>query len=327
MVRRVTPSQYNAMVRQAQQRQAQEIRRYNAEVDRVNQHNKRLVDNFNRDVNNHNRKVVSDVNRYNKAVDDENRRRRQQTKQAIDNYNRTVRAHNQQVRADNQRRQQQLNALRSRPVETRYTLVRDATYDLSDRYTDLEARAGSEGLSEELLAASARESSNSIAVMDALLGNGVEDAVNDADAAGVIEYLKGFSDDLCDRWRGAVFALNPNNPDASRHFCTSAREIFTEILEAWAPDADVLAHDPAVQLTPQGKPTRRGKIRYLLAQKGVTTAAAAEFVDADIDNIVQLFGVFNEATHGAAGAHGLSKLKAIRTRVEGGIMFLANIAT
>jgi hypothetical protein len=46
----------------------------------------------------------------------------------------------------------------------------------------------------------------------------------------------------------------------------------------------------------------------------------------DIDDIVQLFHVFNEATHGSAGKHGFARLQSIRQRVEGGIMFLAAVA-
>src|SRR5699024_5473135 len=42
------------------------------------------------------------------------------------------------------------------------------------------------------------------------------------------EKLRKISEDLDNRWKGAVYALNPNNPDAARHFCPSAREIFTE---------------------------------------------------------------------------------------------------
>ncbi|WP_226954846.1 pPIWI-associating nuclease domain-containing protein [Mesopusillimonas faecipullorum] len=50
------------------------------------------------------------------------------------------------------------------------------------------------------------------------------------------------------------------------------------------------------------------------------------FVEQDIEDILRLFHVFNEATHGAAGKHGLTKLQHVRTRVENGIIFLAAIA-
>jgi hypothetical protein len=178
----------------------------------------------------------------------------------------------------------------------------------------------------DLLALSERETSNSVAVAEALLGDEPEIPESGQDT-GILEYLAGFSQDLCDRWRGALFSLNPVNPDAGRHFCTSVREIFTEILDKWADNGDVLAADPHCELTPNGTgPTRRAKIRYLLKRKGADSPEMLGFVEKDIEDILQLFPVFNEATHGAAGKHGFAKLQSIRQRVEGGIMFLAAVA-
>ncbi|MER9863003.1 hypothetical protein [Mesorhizobium sp. M0185] len=48
----------------------------------------------------------------------------------------------------------------------------------------------------------------------------------------------------------------------------------------------------------QGKPTRKAKIRYLLGKKGMLHDKLEVFIETDITNIVQLFGVFNQATHG-----------------------------
>ena len=90
---------------------------------------------------------------------------------------------------------------------------------------------------------------------------------------------------------------------------------------------DVLEADPNCELTPnKTAPTRRAKIRYLLKQKGADSPEMLGFVEKDIDDILQLFHVFNEATHGTAGKHGFAKLQSIRQRVEGGIMFLAAVA-
>ena len=50
-----------------------------------------------------------------------------------------------------------------------------------------------------------------------------------------------------------------------------------------------------------------------------------QFVEDDIENIVQLFNVFNKGTHGAAGTFDLPQLGAVRKRVENGIMFLTEI--
>lgn len=315
----MTPSQYNAWLRQQQSQYNQAVRRHNQEVERINRANKAAVEKLIRD---HNREVDR-VNQHNKrVVDDYNRRQRQHNQNAraaVTKYNQVVRAHNAQVEHDRQRRLSALRALTS----TRYVEVRDSTYELSERFERVERSAG---VAADLVALSEKEASNSAAVAEALIGDETK-ALENAPDTGILEYLAGFSQDLCDRWRGALFSLNPANPDAGRHFCTSVREIFTEILDEWANNDDVIEADPNCELTPNKTgPSRRAKVRYLLKRKGADSPEMLGFVEKDIDDILQLFHVFNEATHGAAGKHGFAKLQSIRQRVEGGIMFLAAIA-
>lgn len=321
MVRRMTPSQYNNWLRQQQNQHNQAVRRYNQEVDRVNRANKAAAEKLVRDYN----REVDRVNQYNKRVVDEHNRRLRQHNQnasaAVAKYNQAVRNYNAQVERDRQRR---LSVLRSLTT-TVYRDVRDSTLELSERFNHVE-RSATTTVSPDLLALSEKEANNSAIVAEALLAD-EPNAAESAQDTGILEYLSGFSQDLCDRWRGALFSLNPTNPDAGRHFCTSVREIFTEILDKWADNQDVLDADPNCELTPnKTAPTRRAKIRYLLKRKGADTPEMLGFVEKDIDDILQLFHVFNEATHGAAGKHGFARLQNIRQRVEGGIMFLASVA-
>ena len=58
----------------------------------------------------------------------------------------------------------------------------------------------------------------------------------------------------------------------------------------------------------------------------MTDPAFEDFVDKDIDNIIELFGVFNEGTHGEAGKFDLPKLVSLKRRVEGAIVFVTSIA-
>lgn len=328
----MTPQQYNAWIRQQQQARERAIRNYNQEVDRVNRANKAAAEKAVRAhnsevdrVNQHNRRVVAEANReidrinqQNRRAADHNKRVDRDNRAAVDKYNRAVRAHNAEV---DRHRQRQLAALRVN-TSPRYVEVRESTFDLSARFD----RAVQEAVSAELVALSEREASNSVAVAETLLQDEPTTLLATEDT-GILEYLQGFSQDLCDRWSGAIYALNPANPDAGRHFCTSAREIFAEILDKWADNEDVLKADSACELTPnKTAPSRRAKIKYLLKRKGADTPEMLGFVEKDIDDILQLFHVFNEATHGIAGKHGFTKLLNIRQRVEGGIMFLAAVA-
>ena len=57
----------------------------------------------------------------------------------------------------------------------------------------------------------------------------------------------------------------------------------------------------------------------------MTLAALGDFVNEDIDNVVQLFYVFNDGTHGSSGKYDLRPLLRHQERVEDGIMYLANL--
>lgn len=318
----MTPSQYQSWLRQQENAHKEAIRRYNQEVDRVNRANRaaaeKSVRDYNREVdrvNQHNQRVVSD---YNSRL----RQYNQNASAAVNKYNQAVRVHNAQVERDRQRR---LSALRANST-TRYVEVRQSTFELSERFDRVERSADTTAAYADLVTLSEKEASNSAAVAEALISEEPKTSESAQDT-GILEYLAGFSQDLCDRWRGALFSLNPGNPDAGRHFCTSVREIFSEILDKWADNNDVLETNPDCELTPNGTgPSRRAKVRYLLKKKGADSPEMLGFIEKDIDDILQLFHLFNEATHGAAGKHGFAKLQSIRQRVEGGIMFLAAVA-
>ncbi len=93
-----------------------------------------------------------------------------------------------------------------------------------------------------------------------------------------------------------------------------------------APDEKVLALNPNCDTAPNGQPTRKEKIRYLLSRCGLLTAEAVDFVDEDVKNVLALFRVFNDGTHGSSGKFGLNKLMSIKTRVEDGITYLFSIS-
>ena len=291
MARRFSSSQLRSKLRQAQQKQRQAITKYNDAVRR------------------HNQGVRTAVNRYNQVV----------------------RTHNERVRANRRRLASELARLQSQPtITTRYVVYRTSVRTLQKSYSRLEASADSQQLDaryNRLLDLSEREAANSAEVTNHILGDeeagsGAVDGLADAD---LLDGLRRISTDLNDRWNGAVFSLHPQNPDAARHFCTSAREILTQILQLKAPDDDVVTLLPDCELTQDGSPTRRSKIRYFLARRDMMAESLEQFVEDDIENIVQLFSVFNKGTHGVAGTFDLPQLRAVRKRVENGIAFLLDI--
>ena len=302
MARRVTPSQFNAMLRRAESQRRQAIQKINREIDRVNRANKKAVDDYNR-----------------------------QAKKAVDDYNREVRQHNARVRSNRQNLDRAIRRLEQearKPTRVTYTVRSRTVYESYQRLNERYEAGAYPAHFNDALDLAEREASNS-AELEAVLGEEPTDAGQELQLEtdpALTETLSKVQNDLPDRWRGALYALSPRNPDAARHFCTSAREIFAKIFEVRAPDSAVRAAFGNCDLTPQGTPTRRAKIRYLLSRQSLTDEALEDFVDTDVDNILSLFTVFNEGTHGRAGAYGASQLVAIKTRVEDGMKFLLDLS-
>jgi hypothetical protein len=284
----VTPSQFRSMIRQAEQKQ------------------RRAIQDYNRAVENHNRAA----------------------KRAVADYNREVRAHNARVRANRQRLQRELDKLARQPaVSVRsHVTYRRSVRTLHESFVRLEsapARPSWGSAGDELFELAEGEAANSVQSLNALLSpSEAEEAPGALKQTSLGDELRAISPDLDARWRGALYALSPANPDASRHFCTSSREILVSVLDLEAPDDVVLRELPNCRVTDEGRPTRRAKIEFCLRRKAVASPELADFVDADIENVSTLFGVFNDATHGHAGKFDLPQLASLKVRVEDAIRFL-----
>jgi hypothetical protein len=301
MVRRVTPAQFQAIVRQEEARRRRAINEYNAAARKHNTELKRAIDAQNAEA--------------------------RKAKQAVDRYNREARAHNARVRADQQRLAREITRIERQTRASQVSAVQRSTLSLHEAYkvVDLAADAddwGTEG--NRLVDLAETEAANSAAVSNVLTGD--EAAAGEIESTALTDHLSIFSEDLDSRWRGALFSLNPANPDAARHFCTSAREIITRILDISAPDDQVKTEIADCELTAAGRPVRRDKVRYLLERRDSSHESLEQFVDTDIEDVVGLFRVFNDGTHGDAGKFDLAALHGLKGRVEGAIRFLSTVA-
>ena len=292
MPRRMSSSQIRSKLRQAQTKQRQAVQK------------------LNNAVRTHNNKV----RQYNSE------RRR-----AIDAYNREVRSYNARVRANRSRLRSALLSLSTRTITARYTSSHTSVEALYSAYERLDNSDADPFLSD----LAERDTANSMSVLNALLGDNSQAQVGDGELTStkLSESLSRYSMDMQDRWSGAIFALNPGNPDAARHFCTSAREILADILNAEAPNTEVLSRFPGCQVTEQGTPTRRAKIHYCLDRSGLNNRSLEDFIDVNINNLSVLFKDLNAGAHGPAGKFSLPQLTAIKTRVEDSIDFLCEIVT
>ena len=293
MVRRITSSsQLRSM-----------INRHNRKVREFNTRQKRTVDAYNREVRTYNNK----------------------RKRAIDVYNRDVREYNRRRRAYQARLASARSIAVRRPVVVgNYSLLHRSAVELSDVYARLDAAQADPYLSD----LAERETTNSLTVVNNLLGERESgfDNIDDINSTGITEELSKISPDLNNRWRGALFALDPENPDAARHFCSSSREIIADILNSNAPDADVMAQISDCPITERGTPTRRAKITYCLDRRGMPNDDLEAFIDSNVRDLNLLFEELNAGAHGPAGKFAISELLVIKTRVEDAICFICEIA-
>lgn len=259
------------------------------------------------------------INDYNQAV----RKYNSQVKKAVDAYNRFVRDYNSTVRKNKQIITREICKLNTSSHSTYTVSVRTMQQhyvDVNSIYTEGYPVTSEQ---DEILDLIESEQANSIITANVIENN--ESPEENTEDREIGDKLHLVSEDLDNRWKGAVYALNPNNPDATRHFCTSAREIFTEFIEMKAPDEDVFRFNPGCEKTSRGNATRREKIKYMMRLKGMEPCVI-DFADADITNILELFHVLSDGTHGAAGKYAFSKLLQVKKRVEQGISFLCTIS-
>lgn len=296
-----------------------------AELRRADQKARQAVSNYNREVNKYNADRRRAVNDYNAGV--------RKVSQAIDRYNRDARAHNARVRANRARLQQEIRRLESSQSRTVVRVEYGASVSsLAKSFHRLEERASNAAWSgTDLLDYSGGETANSVAALNAFLDDAPTTEATDAEVEELQETAVGqelavLDADLSARWHGALFALHPRNPDAARHFCTSAREMLSDMLEIVAPSHLVEAYDPSCDRTENGTVSRRARIRFCLRRSGAYGPELEDFVEKDITNVLALFREFNDGTHGSAGRFTLAQLRALKIRAEDAIRFIMRIA-
>lgn len=293
MARHYSASQIKSKLRQSQNNLKQAINKYNREVDKYNANVKKAIRQYNTAVNNYNAKVRS--------------------------HNATVRRNRQIINNELRRLNAQSTTTTSFRLSTQrmhqtYSRVNDVYYEghdvtpQQDRILDLIEQEQAAGL----------VTSNYIEN-----GNPPTEQPEDIELGNKLALV---SEDLNNRWKGAIFSLNPNNPDATRHFCTSTREIFTEFLEIKAPDEAVFAFNPTCARTENGNATRREKIKYMMRNVSMDESVIA-FVEEDIKNILELNHLLSGGTHGPAGKYSFDQLLQVKKRVEQGVNFLCEISS
>lgn len=308
----MTPQQYK-----------RKIDEYNRKVKQHNAKVQRDVDKYNRDVKRHNDQLIQQQNREIKKVNAYN-------KKQVDNYNRQIREYN----SDQQKRRLQLqsavnkfNQSRNSYITTRTSIVyTKSVQNLENNYEVLDNYNRTNHIEDNSLLVDypTQETSNSVQLYNSITGFDQGEELNplDLNRSIVEEKLFELSSELGKRWRGALYSLNPQNPDAARHFCTSIREIFIQLIDIKAPSQKVLEYNPNALLH-NGQPNRKEKIRYILTGQGNSSQELVSFIDADVDDLLTLFRTLNDGTHGSAGTFNVQQLLKLKKRAEDSIVFIS----
>lgn len=258
--------------------------------------------------------------------------------QRVRQHNQKVRQHNVQVRASKQKLISALNTFIRHSNNPNDRIIYSTEYTrsvkvLNNSYSHLEARYDNQenGIDQRLiLDLPERENTNNLMLYNSLGGNDEDDGQVETDLQRTFieELLHQIKPEYCQKWQGAIYALDPRNVEAARHFCSSAREVCIGILNTYAPDEEVRLF-PGCEYTQDinPKPTRRSKINYLLYQKSITNDLLTTFVEDDLDSMLRLFHELNSGTHGSVGRFEIPQLLKLKNRSEDYIKFIAYIAS
>ena len=122
---------------------------------------------------------------------------------------------------------------------------------------------------------------------------------------------------------GARGALRSTNPDRARHFSSSLRELFTQVLHRLAPDKAVQGWTSNPEHYDKGRPTRRARLLYICST--INYGDFSDVVEADVSATLKYLGLFQGGTHKVRSDFSEDQLHALFVRMAGLLQFLLKI--
>lgn len=128
---------------------------------------------------------------------------------------------------------------------------------------------------------------------------------------------------LSNMWKGAIEALNSNNPDRIRHFVTSIRELYTHVFHILAPDDQIASWSTDAKYYADGKPTRKARLYYIC--RNISSDPLSKFVDKDIEATISFIDLFQKGTHTIDPKFSENHLTTIKSKAETTLRFILEI--
>jgi Predicted pPIWI-associating nuclease len=124
-------------------------------------------------------------------------------------------------------------------------------------------------------------------------------------------------------WQGAVQSLKSDNPEKSRHFITSIRELFTHVFHKLAPDEEINKWTSDSIHFANGKPTRKARMKYIL--RDVSSKPMEKMIEKEVEATLELINIFQQGTHSIQSNFMPNQLIAIKAKAETSLRFLLEI--
>ena len=150
----------------------------------------------------------------------------------------------------------------------------------------------------------------------------VEEEIGDSDLIALLERV---GPQFVSMYRGAVAALDGDNPDRSRHVLTSFRELWNHLLRKLAPKEEVaewIEGNRVQGYLHDGQPTRHAKLRYVLRNLG--DESLRDFVEADARAMVKLYTLYGRL-HGLDTGVSDEQLRAITIRTASYLSYILRV--
>ena len=145
------------------------------------------------------------------------------------------------------------------------------------------------------------------------------------ESSALVVLLERTGSEFVATYRGAVEALNGDNPDRSRHVLSSLRTLVDHLHRKLAPRGKV--RDWIVErgyhaYLDNGSPTRRAQILYM--SKDIESEPLTKFIEADTKTVEELYTLYNRL-HSLGTGISDSQLRAIVLRTESYLEYILRV--
>lgn len=143
-----------------------------------------------------------------------------------------------------------------------------------------------------------------------------------AETASLPNQIGAINPLLVKSYLGVLGAFNGRGADYVAHCSVSGRRLLESTVEELAPDKDVLAHNPQAERGPDGKITRRAKLRYIMRGLASSSKDYVKMTEGLINLILGTWYPMNDGVHKLDSDLGHEHLRSLICQIEWALVTL-----